>query len=172
MEYDINEHRHRFSIWTAARSVQRSFATTLNITLVINNTDIREFAESELKLSGQEQFDSLHRHWCNAIIGEFNKLKIDASYGRAAKIVAVYLKTSVIIGAGSMNPNIKFIHPPIDRIILKNLPKMNSFKQIRKLNWTKFDEQSYWAIVAAIRQELKMFDWKLEVLWHPAQQRN
>ena len=169
MQYDINEHKHRFSIWTASRAVQRSFATTLKITLVINNTNLREFVESELKLDSQEQFDSLHRQWCNLMIHEFDKLKIDASYGRAAKIVAVYLKTSVVIGAGPMNPGIQFIHPPIDRIILKNLPKLESFQQIRKLNWTKLDEQSYWEIVNAIRKELKMFDWKLEVLWHPEQ---
>ena len=82
MEYDITEHKHRFSIWTASRAVQRSFATTLNITFVINNTDLREFAESELKLNSHEQFDTLHRRWCNLIIREFDKLKIDASYGQ------------------------------------------------------------------------------------------
>jgi hypothetical protein len=172
MEYDIYEHKHRFSIWTAARAVQRSFTTTLNISLVINNTNLRDFAESKIKINSQEEFDSLQRFWSNLIIDEFNKLEIDASYGRAAKMVAVYLKTSIIIGAKPTDPTINFIHPPIDRIILKNLSTIKAFKEFRKLNWTKLDEQSYWQVVDTIRKELNMFNWKLELSWHPSQEKD
>src|SRR5438552_5117755 len=76
MQYTLDEHRHRYSVWTASRAVQRSFATTLKISQVINTTDLRQFAESEKNLNDQVEFDNLQKKWCRQIIAEFEKLNI------------------------------------------------------------------------------------------------
>jgi hypothetical protein len=168
MQYTLSEHRHRFAIWTAARSVQRSWTTTLNISQVIQSTQLHEFVNDYNNLSEQSEFDEMHRNWCDQMIKEFRLLNVTASYGRVAKVIAVYFKTSIIIGADSSDSKIKFIHPPIDRILLRNLPtNVNEFKSIRQLNWTQLDQQNYWLIVETIRGKLGMFDWRLEMLWRP-----
>lgn len=169
MLYDLNEHKHRYAIWTAARAVQRSFTTTTKISYVINSINLRAFAESVSSLKNQSQFDFLQKKWCHLIINEFDKLQVPTTYGQASKIVAVYLKTSVIINSNGSEDYLKFIHPPIDRIIVKNLPDISNLKELKRLNWTKIDEQSYWDMVARIREQLKHFDWRLEMLWSPEQ---
>lgn len=169
MLYDLKQHKHQYAIWTAARAVQRSFTKTLKISHVINKSSLRQFVDCEIALSDQNQFDSLQKKWCYEIIKDFEVLNVTATYGQAAKIVAIYLKTSVVMGADPTNEYLKFIHPPIDRIILKNLPRIESFKQVKKISWTKMDEGTYWEVVQRIRQQFNFFDWRLEMLWTPEQ---
>ena len=85
------------------------------------------------------------------------------------KIVAIYLKTSIVINAQPAAEYLKFIHPPIDRVILKNLPKNEGLAALRKLNWTQLNEELYWDMVGKLRKQLNLFDWRLELLWHPEQ---
>lgn len=167
MAYDIKEHKHRFSIWTSARA-QRSFVSTRLISSVINNTSLREFAESGNNFDCNS-YDDQHRKWCREILSEFKKKGITTSYGRAAKIIAIYLKTSVIIG-NNMNPDLNnFIHPPIDSMILKSFSGDAKFKDFKSKKWTKFDEGSYWEVVERIREKCGSFNWKIESQWHPEQ---
>jgi hypothetical protein len=166
MNYDLKEHKHRYAIWTAARAVQRSFTTTSNISFVINNTSLRDFAQNVNKLD-QTKFDQLHMEWCQAIIKGFDNLNIPASYGRAAKIVAIYLKTSLIISSDLESNYHKFIHPPIDRILLTNLPNEDPLKEIRTIRWTTLDQNDYWDMVKKLREYYNYFDWRLEILWKP-----
>ncbi len=105
MEYNFNEHRHRYAVWTAARAVQRSFAKTGDITNAINCTGLKAFAESDALIT-QEKYDVMQKDWCNLIIEHFKKIdkppkkpsgkleKYDCSYGRASKIISIYLKNS------------------------------------------------------------------------------
>lgn len=168
MEYTLSEHKHRFSIWTAARAVQRSWTTTYNISKVIQLLDLQDFVNNFKDITHQQEFDNLHMKWCDRIINEFRVLNIIASYGRAAKIIAIYLKTSIIMGTLDDDKQVRFIHPPIDRILLKNLPNdIVEFNSIRKLNWTQLDKKVYWDLVHTIRTQLGMFDWRLEVYWRP-----
>ena len=102
------------------------------------------------------------------MIHEFQLLNITATYGKVAKIIAIYLKTSIIIGADIDDGKIIFIHPPIDIIILKNLPgNVTEFKPLRKLNWTQLDQKNYWEMEKIIRAKFGFFDWRLEMLWRP-----
>lgn len=168
MEYTLSEHTHRFAVWTAARSVQRSWTTTSKISQVIQSTRLHEFVSHYANISEQTEFDEMHRNWCDKMIDEFRVLNVAASYGRVAKIIAIYFKTSIIIGADSGDKKIKFIHPPIDRILLRNLPtNVSEFKSIRRLNWTQLDKQNYWLMVETIRGRLGLFDRRLEMLWRP-----
>lgn len=167
MEYNLQKHRHRFAIWTAARAVARSWTTTLKVSMVIQTVQLSAFADSYISLTGQQDFDDKHVNLCEKMIEEFRLLNVEASYGRVAKIIAVYLKTVIIIGANVDNDKIRLIHPPVDRTILKGLPVNINFDEIRKLNWTQLDKDTYWMMVKIIRERLGLFDWRLEIVWRP-----
>src|SRR5687768_9455879 len=112
MDYNFKEHKHRYAVWTAARAVQRSFTTTTSISSAINKTSLRFFIESS-QILDQQTFDQQHKEWGQSIIDAFKSIHIDCTYGRTAKIIAIYLKTSYII-ASEDAPMSRIIHPPID----------------------------------------------------------
>lgn len=178
MAYNFDEHKHRYAVWTAARAVQRSFAKTIDIANAINCTGLRQFSELE-ELITQDMYNAKQMEWCDLIIHHFSTLdkppknpsdkleKYDCSYGRASKIIAIYLKTSYIIPNKGETHNSSVIHPPIDSILLKNLADKKSIKELSKLQWTNFDKEAYWKIVKIITDNNLLFNWKLEEYWNP-----
>lgn len=167
MDYTLNEHRHRFAIWTAARAVQRSWTTTANISIVITAVNLTDIAEGYKNCENQAAFDELHALTCERMIEEFRLLDVVATYGRVAKILAVYLKTTIIVTRERDEHQIRLIHPPVDRILLQKLSSEPGLEELRKLNWTQLDKARYNAMVASIRSCLNMFDWRLEERWRP-----
>src|SRR5680860_592056 len=111
--YDIGQHIHNFSIWTSARAVQRGFTTTANIKLAVDSTNLRNFGDQNENISA-EQFDDFHRKTANTLISKLQEKNVTCSYGQAAKIIAIYFKTSVIIPNLGRSKLSKVIHPPID----------------------------------------------------------
>lgn len=166
MDYNFNEHKHRFAVWTAARAAQRSFTTTTNICKAINASSLRNFAESGEPVT-QTEFDLLHVEWCKSIMSSLGEIDVICSYGRAAKIIAIYLKTSVILPAAGNTKKCFVIHPLIDAILLKSLLKEEGLKDLRNRTWTKFNEAEYLAVVNVLRNRFSRFDWRLEVNWKP-----
>lgn len=166
MSYSFNEHKHRYAIWTAARAAQRSFTTTKNIKEAICATSLKDFCESDCVVS-QVDFDQHHKEWCKTIIKTFAQFGVPCSYGRAAKIIAIYLKTSYVLANSAEAEKCFVIHPPIDRILLSFLSKFEKLKDLNKLNWTQFQEEDYWKLVERLRLEFKYFDWRLEEYWKP-----
>ena len=166
MNYDFKEHKHRYSVWTSARAVQRSFTTTSKISSAIDATSLRNFSETINHLD-QKTFDDQHKEWCNTIIAHFKKEDIICSYGRAAKIIAIYLKTSLIMTANGESDIHRLIHPPIDSILLISLSNSNDLKDLKTKRWTNFNQEDYWNLVERIREYFKSFDWTLEAHWKP-----
>ncbi|MCX2982888.1 hypothetical protein EYC98_18660 [Halieaceae bacterium IMCC14734] len=79
----------------------------------------------------------------------------NASYGRAAKLVNVYLKTMVVLIDPSGEPA-KLIYPPIDRILLQSLAAKSDAdeetkKFFRRIKWTQLDEPEYFEVVGILR---------------------
>src|SRR5687768_1036570 len=107
MNYDFNEHRHRYSIWTTSRAVQRGFVNTSIIASTIEKTSLKQFCESIPDIN-QNEFDRQQKKWCKLIIRLIGK---QCTYGRAAKMVAVYLKTSLILPHNANFPIDLLIHP-------------------------------------------------------------
>lgn len=167
LDYTFNNHRHNYAIWTAARAVQRGFTTTLNIKAAIDKSNLKAFAESSVDVSIGE-FEQFHRQCCRQIISNLQDVMTGVpTYGRAAKIVSIYLKTSVVLpGKGECNRS-KLIHPPIDSILLTNLNSDLKLTGLRNRLWTKFSEEEYWEVVYLIRDTIGCFDWKLERYWTP-----
>jgi hypothetical protein len=166
VSYDFNEHRHNFATWTAARASQRGFAKTAIIKTAIESSGLRRFAETELGEASID-FESFHRVCVYDLIDSFkNQSFPDVSYGRAAKIISIYLKTSVILtGRGDCKKS-NLIHPPIDNILLTNIASEHpSLHHLKSVKWTTLSENEYWSLVKDLRSEFTPFDWTLERFW-------
>jgi hypothetical protein len=93
------------------------------------------------------------------------------TYGRAVKLVAVYLKTMIVIP----DPESVFAsiaHPPVDRILLQNLARDSEYpneirKAWRSTNWTDLNEGTYYHLIESFREcELdKPQFWRIERYW-------
>jgi hypothetical protein len=157
VEYTIDEHKHIYAVWTAARAVQRSFtgATRVKIDKAINDSGLREPWP-------EVPYDDLHRRWARSIMQSLN-----CSYGRAAKIIAVYLKTTVVMAEGQMA---EVVHPPIDGQLLLALSRDTQYAKKdrphwRTLAWTKLDETGYWSLIESLRRNGLEINWRLERYW-------
>jgi hypothetical protein len=95
---------------------------------------------------------------------------LECTYGRAAKIVAVYFKTRLL--NLESHPLLNVIFPPIDSVLLKNLAKVFSseMKNLAHKKWTQFDLEDYKTTIQTItiwsvKNDLKF--WEVEKYWWP-----
>ena len=175
MSYDIFEHKHRFSVWAAARAAQvRSGAKVKDLREALENCGIVEFLNDSASMQvDQEQFDVLHRGWCVNIIDFLTKKGgTKATFGRAAKLVAVYLKSMVVIGGDPDCGLAQVVHPPIDSIMLQNLSRSAEVRSPHKqkwesVRWTQLSEEEYYQLVSElfVCVEPGMPLWRLEKYW-------
>lgn len=175
MTYNLFEHRHRFSTWAAARSAQRAFATVDELRRALEASGIREFLATEGSFDIDcAEFEMHHRQWCRSIVRTLTKNgTVGATFGRAAKVVAVYLKCMVVLGPLANTRLAVAMHPPIDRQLLQTLSSPQSridsqYKQYwRSVSWTNLDEKTYYKLVSQLRAVLKISEpfWKLEEYW-------
>jgi hypothetical protein len=154
VSYDLREHRHRFEIWAAARASQRGFTTVgaLRDALQATDTQMVLCDPDTLRLS-QDEFNELHQRWCRLIRSRLRKRAPNATYGRAAKLVAVYLKATVIMGENCDSPLGRNLHPPIDRTLLQGLASSDRITsphktEWRSINWTALTEKGYFFATA------------------------
>lgn len=172
MDYSHFQHRHNFAVWCAARAVQRKFAKTPALKEALEKSGVVEFIrQNKDNPVSQEDFDKLHAEWCDSIIRTWqNKNVKGSSYGRAAKLIAVYIKSMVVVNNG--DSMLSFVaHPPIDRIILQNISKDKSINHPNRqywkaVNWTELDKLQYLDLIHALRSIFndKPF-WHLERYW-------
>lgn len=156
-EYGIDQHRHRFAVWAAARATQRGFAKVDVLRDALECSGVVEFLQSAAcDETDAEAFLVQHRVWCRSIIEHLKSSHPAVTFGRAAKLIAVYLKAAVVI----VRPETmlaQVAHPPIDAILLRNLcratrsPLKNQWAAIR---WTQLSEQSYYALIGQLRSAL------------------
>lgn len=177
MTYDLPEHRHRFAVWAAARASQRGFTTVKNLRDALQATDIRKVLSDPRTLQfAAVQFDDQHRSWCSSICSTLSQRQIDnVKYGRAAKLVAVYLKATVIMGAGYDSSFGRNLHPPIDRILLRGLAASHNIASPHKatwksINWTQLDETTYYELIRQLRGVIPNGApfWTVEEYWQPS----
>ena len=162
--YSFAEHVHRFAVWTAARAVQRNFTKTEIIRKAIEQTELQNLFFRK-DISSPEQFDKFHEKTCDKLITEFRKLRKVASYGRAAKIVAIYIKTAIIIPEKGKSKLSKIAHPPIDRILLQNLDSKYPELKLKSRNWTTLNKVEYFKLIQKFREDFGVCFWKIEINW-------
>ena len=104
------------------------------------------------------------------------------TYGIVAKILNVYLKV-FYLGDFGKNTFANFIHPPIDRILLKELQKESEFFKFdcepfehtsttdsgKIPKWTQINEEEYKEIIKFIREFIHKNNlkglWRIEYAW-------
>lgn len=177
--YTIQTHRHRFAVWTSARAVARNFTSTTQIKKAIEFAGLRTFVESGNGFSSQDSFDVWHSQTCSDILQYWINEPVDAkiknpSFGRAAKVVAIYLKTMIGLGEVDAHPMQKWMHPPIDRILLDNMRTELGYKVIDLPNWTQLDSDDYADVLSKISTWMKdnrpkKHLWEAEEFWGEAE---
>ena len=126
MSYTIAMHHHRLPpAWAAARAAQRRLANSCAIIDALNGCGVVTVIDTPgMHPTTVAAFDRLHREWCLALLGNLHCTGIGhATYGHAAKVIAIYLKSRVILSGHHDTPFAKVIHPPIDSILLKAVAK-------------------------------------------------
>jgi hypothetical protein len=123
MTYDHFEHRHRFAVWAGARAAQRGFATVEDLRDALESTSVRQFVSDNRSLDiSATAFEVQQRIWCRSIADYLSEKGVaKATFVRAAKLVAVYLTSMVIVGPHAGSAAAEIVHPPIKRILLQNL---------------------------------------------------
>jgi len=170
-------HRHNFAVWAAARAAQRGFAPTAVIKNALEASGLPNAVEqTDTWPKDHAAFDDFHRQHCRRIMESLETASVPAvTYGRAAKVVAVYLKSMIVVGPHWAMPFARLVHPPIDRILLRNVASDKRLPRAvreacKKVNWTKLSEDQYFQLIAGFRHDGldKPAFWMLERYWSVA----
>ena len=174
VSYDIFRHRHNFSVWAAARATQRRFTTVDRLRDALQGSGIVEFVRDHaLSDINADTFLTHHGKWCDRIVELLKGAGVQrVTFGRAAKLVAVYIKSMVVVGPHAQTNLARVAHPPIDRILLKNLSRLETLprdtrKVLRVTNWTDLDRDCYYALSRLLQGSVPNLDpfWHLEEYW-------
>lgn len=150
MKYNIRTHIHLFASWAASRAASTSSRNRFTVETgqkILENAAIRNFILDPNSLPNDEiKFDYLHKTWREEIIN-FSKKHggKEFTHGVAAKLINIYLKGIIICGGFHNHPNARFIHPPIDSVLLGELASHNFnnkarfWRKAKKVAWSNFD---------------------------------
>jgi hypothetical protein len=178
--YTFFTHHHNFAVWAAARASQRGLknASVATLKSALEASKLHEHIQDQSKWPvSEEEFDKFHRKHCCKIMKHLETANnLGFSYGRAAKLVAVYLKSMIVLSRHSKSSFAKILHPPIDRILLRNLASDEHFDQqfrdhCRGVNWTQLKLGDYFKLIGKLRS-LRLHEggfWRIECYWDPTQ---
>jgi hypothetical protein len=167
--YTHTDHIHNFAVWAAARAVQRRFpGKTSLIKSLIEIAELKHLIIKEPELS-PAQFDDFHRKVAGKMLSYYheNQQNDKMSYGQAAKIIAIYIKTVVIIRNSENSKLAGIAHPPIDRILLTNIGREHPELELGSISWTKLTEFEYFELINKLRTLRFEYFWELEKYWTP-----
>ena len=171
--YTIEEHRHNFSAWAAARAAQRGFTDVNNLKRALEGCGVREFLQNtQAGDTSFKQYHDLHSNWCNSVMEYLESLGLESvTFGRAAKLIAIYVKSMVVIRDETSSLAINAL-PPIDGVLLKNISKDRTLeKDFRKkcanIKWTQLDENEYNQLIEDLKKYIILDQpmWSLEHYW-------
>jgi hypothetical protein len=175
MPYELTEHRHRFAAWAAARGSQRNFTSVDKLRDALESCGVREFVSADPRCTmDDDSFRTLHREWCRAIVSHLSRAGVaKATFGRAAKLVGIYLKVMIVIGPAGDCDLARVAYPPIDAIILENVSRARELdsphkRDWSKARWTQLTEDGYYVLVDQLRAVLGPTEpfWALERFWN------
>ena len=183
IQQQYSNYVHEYAVWTASRAVQRGFVDTALLRQVLEAVNLRlKIAQLKNSQLSSAAFDDWHMKTSKKLIQKARilfkkesfmvKARIVSSmpemtYGRAAKLIAIYIKTCETISF-PISALGEFAHPPIDRKLLMALRGRFSdeFMGTCYEPWTQFNKKSYFETIAVLRQiqkreEMRYF-WMIE----------
>lgn len=172
MSYTINDARHRFSAWAAARAAQAGSAKAKRAQLIsaIEHCGVRKFLmDPHNHLIMAPEFDTKHDEWVENIRRFVKRrYKRGLSYGVAAKVLSTYLKSVFVLAGFEETPLAQAIHPPVDSILLKALDAKFTKSFSKQLKWQRLTVPQYRTLIAELRSlnGPRAF-WNLEEHWAP-----
>ena len=169
--YTIPEHIHRFGVWTAARAASTSRLKNSEVDQLFSMVRLKDSVND---LRNQTISDTEYMKWfkniCDKIIkaipkincGDFKEGRF--SFGLAAKLVSIYIKTVEVIPTNGTSNLSRVAYPPIDNFLLKNIKKYHAINL--PLNWSTFTWDTYKKWINEL-SEIKKDEpwWKLEEYW-------
>lgn len=149
-DYTIDEHIHRFAVWTAARAASVSRFSNTEIEQFISESKLRE--EVKIIRSNSSYSKEEYKTWFVAqvtnVLNFMNAYtqpkgkKRKISFGIAAKVVSIYIKTVEVIPTKGESILSKFAFPPIDSILLKTIKELKDV-DVKRTTWSEMDENTF-----------------------------
>ncbi len=179
--YSLEDHHHRFAAWAAARAAQRGLAGGSHALLVaaIEVCGVAEILRNRADLDPgwtAQKFDRAHTAWRRSIVDHLHRNGVkSATFGRAAKLIAIYLKSTVVLSGGHDTALGRVLHPPIDAVLLRVLAaddlnfSVENRRFWRSTRWTSLEEEGYRELIASFREEGldQPAFWMIERYWTP-----
>ncbi|MGY4534639.1 hypothetical protein ACVW0Y_003781 [Pseudomonas sp. TE3786] len=198
--YTIFDHRHRFAAWAAARAYSRGAPghTVKNAARLIDLSGAASVRTANDLPSPEKMSSFLDSLFTRAMEGAQGltyvrerkdrdtgkKLKstetLCCSYGRAQKLINIYLKSKLVCAGQETHPSVALLHPPIDSVLINNMKALLSaepsrypkalvaFKRAQKLGvaWSDFDKATYESYIDVVKliQGARPL-WGIEWLW-------
>lgn len=183
--YDLEEHRHRFAYWAAASAafIHPEKGLTVLVARAALEKSLRASTLAPAKWpTTADAVDARLDEWTMEVLdclrAATSNQQTQPKYGRAAKLVAVYLKAMVVTGGHADTNFGKLLHPPIDSNLLKALkvaspPNQPNLKEAvgraLRTGWSNLERGDYLSLVRALRDsglDNPAF-WYLERYWKP-----
>ncbi len=170
-DYTFAKHCHRYACWTASRAASAGRFKNKEIAWFIEIIGLRECLES-LKSEGKISSLRYEEWFLEAVTTLKSQMKAfvskrrrNISFGVAAKVVSIYVKTYEVIAEKGNSPISRVAYPPIDSFLLKNLIKHKKVR-LKRTDWSKFKKRTYLKTIC----EMKKLThgralWKLEAFW-------
>lgn len=176
---EIIDITYKYAVWaasTAARvRVKNSSFTVEQGKRIFDSLNFKRFvANPDILPDDSLAFDELHANLREQII---NKAKVllnkEFSHGVAAKLINIYFKTIYVCGGYYKHNNVRFIHPPIDSVLLNAIEKKDEFKAnplcikaIKGKRWSKLHSNEYQTIITELRKVMNDSPlWLVEKYW-------
>jgi hypothetical protein len=161
--YNIDLHKHLYACWCAASAYGRGLKNGGN------ETAFALIQASGLQcVTSPDDMDEDVDAW---LLGLMNKIMVKAelmgldgfSFGRAQKLVSIYLKTVLVCGEHHSHRLVVKLPPPLDRQLFNGLkvylrdhpdnPGKDAFLKAQSVrsSWTTFTDKDYVAHVAALK---------------------
>lgn len=175
MPYTIDEHKHRFAAWAAARaaSVNGCRFSVEKGKSILEASGVHRLLVAAASLPPPHLIDTTHRKWRDTVIDSAQSEGLNFSHGVAAKLINVYLKAGFVCGGQHNDVRVQALHPPIDRVLLAELSAHNvggfrrAWNEARGIGWSNFTSKQYEKVIMNIRTALGNNAplWEIEQYW-------
>ncbi len=194
--YSIADHAHRFAVWTAGRAYSRSGGdgggySVLYAQLMLEAAGMRDINTPE-DLPSKAGIDTFIHERIEAVRAARpatyvhyqtrKDVEFRCTYGRAQKLVNVYLKSKLVCGGYHDDERVQRLHPPMDRKLLRGLNALrkkvgdqDGYAEFQKdlldaqalgNSWVVFTQTTYEAYIKAVKSLQKDKPlWAVEEHW-------